>query len=343
VFLRTDAPRWLFPADVEPIAPPGWAVDVGVVQKDGLELDTDATRTEWREFLTELDQRAEIEATRLRELGIDAVLGDVPALAFEAAARAGVPSAAMTNFGWDWIYEPWLDFEPVVARTRAAYSHASVLLRLPLHSPDDDAFPAFQRIQDVALVARQATVGRARMRGRLGIDPARKVVLLSFGGFDMRRFDLSPLVQWDSYLFVTTPGDGEQGGSLPPNVLALPREHLDYVSLAAACDVVVTKPGYGIAADCLANRVAVLYTDRGPFREYDVLAAALEQLGHARYIPQAEVRAGELGPHLDALLAREARWEPLALNGAEQVAEAVLALAGRRETSAPVGQSPSLR
>ena len=42
-----------------------------------------------------------------------------------------------------------------------------------------------------------------------------------------------------------------------------------------AADVVVTKPGYGIIAECLANDTALLYTVRGHFIEYDVLVAAM--------------------------------------------------------------------
>jgi UDP-N-acetylglucosamine:LPS N-acetylglucosamine transferase len=94
----------------------------------------------------------------------------------------------------------------------------------------------------------------------------------------------------------------------------------------AACDVVVTKPGYGIVADCLANRVAVLYTDRGPFREYDVLAQALPRLGRAGYIARAELLAGRLGPHLDALLESRASWTEQPFDGAQCVARRVLEL-----------------
>ena len=78
---------------------------------------------------------------------------------------------------------------------------------------------------------------------------------------------------------------------------------------------VVTKPGYGIVADCLANRVAVLFTDRGPFREYDVLAEALPRLGRARYVPRADVLAGQLGPHLDALARASTRSWTSTLDG----------------------------
>ena len=39
------------------------------------------------------------------------VVGDIPPLAFAAAARAGVPSVAVGNFTWDWIYSGYDAFE----------------------------------------------------------------------------------------------------------------------------------------------------------------------------------------------------------------------------------------
>jgi UDP-N-acetylglucosamine:LPS N-acetylglucosamine transferase len=110
--------------------------------------------------------------------------------------------------------------------------------------------------------------------------------------------------------------------------MVLGRQPADYVSLLAACDAIITKPGYGIVADCLANRVPVLYTPRGPFREYDVLADALERLGNARYISNEQLFAGQVGPHLDALLGRTKDWTTECMNGADIVAERVLARLG---------------
>ena len=69
------------------------------------------------------------------EHGVDVLLGDIPPLAFAAAARAGIPSVALGNFGWDWIYAAWPDFDAAIAAVQAGYRQADVLLRLPLHSP----------------------------------------------------------------------------------------------------------------------------------------------------------------------------------------------------------------
>jgi UDP:flavonoid glycosyltransferase YjiC (YdhE family) len=324
VVLRSEAPRWLFPSEVEWIASPDWPLDVGVVQQDGLEMDIDATRSVWQEFARHFEARTEVEAQRLRKAEVDVVVGDIPPLAFAAAARAGIPSFGLTNFTWDWIYAAWSDFEDIVAHIRAAYARSHVLLRLPLHSPDPGAFSAFKQIEDVPLIARRARRSRQEVRREYGLPAEAPVVLLSFGGFAARGVNLTRLAQWKEYVFVLTPPFATELDGLPANVTIVNPAPTEYVSLLAACDAAVTKPGYGMVADCLANRVAVLFTDRGPFREYDVLVEALGRLGRARYLPREALLAGELGPPLDALLASRTAWTEQAMDGAEVVAQRLL-------------------
>jgi L-arabinokinase len=329
IVIRTDAAARLFPDSWTRLPSPGWQLDIGVVQSDGLELDIDATREQWTAFAAELDGRADIEAELLRSYHVDVVLGDVPPLAFAAAARAGVRSLAVGNFGWDWIYDCWPGFDAIVPAIRKRYALADGLLRLPLHSPAADAFPAFRQIDDVPLIGRPARRSRDRVRRELGLEPDAKVALISFGGFTARGFDVAALAEWTSYTFVLTPPLSLDVEHAPANVQRLLVPPADYASLVAACDVVVTKAGYGIAADCLTNRVAMLFTDRGPFREYEVLAEALPRLGRARYIAPSDLVAGNLGPHLDRLLAPGAAsndWTDQPVNGAQVVAQRAIEL-----------------
>jgi UDP:flavonoid glycosyltransferase YjiC (YdhE family) len=323
VVVRTDAPEWLFPERVQRVPSPGWPLDVGVAQHDGLELNIDETRRRWQAFAAHFDDRATAEAKLLLDNNVDVVLADIPPLALTAAARATVGSYALANFTWDWIYGAWSGFEEVIQCVRRGYASADRLLRLPLHSQCADAFSAFRSIEDVPLIARRARRRRRDVRHDLGIGNEARVVLLSFGGFNAA-INVAALGEWQRYVFVATPPVALDVRNAPANVRALNESPRDYVSLLAACDVVVTKPGYGIVADCLANRVAVLFTDRGPFREYDVLAEALQTLGRARYVPRAELLAGHLGPHLDALLDSPVTWTEQRMDGADFVADRVL-------------------
>lgn len=322
VVVRSAAPQWLFPVESDYV--PGRALDIGVIQHDGLDFDIDETRRQWDHFLSEFQDRVDSEARLLRQHGADALIGDIPPLAFSAAHKAGVPSFAVGNFTWDWIYAAWPNFDGIVGRIRAAYNCADELLRLPLHSTDADAFAGFKHIEDVPLIARHARRPRSDVRAELGLSHEDRVVLVSFGGFSARGLNPTALARWSDYRFVLTPPISLEHTAVPANVLALNETPADYVSLLGACDVVVTKPGYGMVADCLANRVAVLFTDRGPFREYDVLAAALPVLGRARYIPREDLIGGSLGPHLDALLAVRTPWPDQAMNGADVIADRVV-------------------
>ena len=323
VVVRTDAPMWLYPEAVECVPRQDWPLDVGVAQHDGLELDIDATRRQWLTFMDHFEERSEVEGELLATHGVELVIGDIPPLAFEAAAHANIPSFGLSNFSWDWIYSAWPDFEDIVARIRGAYAKGDGLFRLPLHGVDKEAFAAFKEIEDVPLIVRYGRYSRAEIRAQLGLADAARVVLISFGGFSADGLNVEALGRWSNYVFVVTPPMTVHD-AVPANVLVLNEAPADYVSLVAACDAVVTKPGYGIVADCLANRVAVLFTDRGPFREYDVLAAALPRLGRALYIPRRRLLAGELGPYLDALFESRAAWTDERMDGADVVAERAL-------------------
>jgi L-arabinokinase len=172
------------------------ACDVGLVQRDALTIDEPASIEACRAFQAGWAPRLAEEVAFLRSRRVRLVVGDVPPLAFAAAAAAGLPSVAIANFGWDWIYRHlaarWPGLAAPAAQAAQAYGDASLLLELPF-AGDLSAFP---RRVPVGLVARRPRLGRAEARRRLGLDE-RPVALLSFGGVGLpalsrARLDLGP-------------------------------------------------------------------------------------------------------------------------------------------------------
>src|SRR6266540_537600 len=106
------------------------ACDVGLVQRDALVVDEEGTAARCRDFEASWDERVAAEVAFLRESGARAVVGDIPPLAFEAAGRAGLPSLALGNFSWDWIYRHLAVRQPSLAasaeRAARAYAQASL-------------------------------------------------------------------------------------------------------------------------------------------------------------------------------------------------------------------------
>jgi len=267
------------------------------------------------------------EAEWLRAEGVRLVLGDIPPLAFVAAAEASVPSVALGNFSWDWIYQHLAAREPALGEAasaaRGAYGAAKLLLRLPFFGD----LGAFARIEDLPLVARRPKVERDETRRRLGLGDG-PTVLLSFGGMGVPGLDPAAYGSLSGYRFLLTGVSGE--GPLPPNVRRLATEEvestgLDYPDLVGAVDVVVTKPGYGIVTDCIGAGTRMVYTDRGDFPEYPILVQGLTEHLPAAFASNEDVCTGHLAEAFESVLSRPVPPTP-DLSGADRAAERLLEL-----------------
>jgi UDP-N-acetylglucosamine:LPS N-acetylglucosamine transferase len=94
----------------------------------------------------------------------------------------------------------------------------------------------------------------------------------------------------------------------------------------AAADVVVSKPGYGIVSECVANGTALLYTSRGRFIDYDVFVAEMPRMLRCRFISQQDLLAGRWYEAVQKVMAQPAPPERPPVNGAAIAAAEILAM-----------------
>jgi UDP:flavonoid glycosyltransferase YjiC (YdhE family) len=285
-------------------------------------MDLETTFRKCRDLHDRLPGLVEQEVKFIKQQKIDLIVGDIPPVCFEVAARAKIPSVAITNFTWDVIYRAYIDiqprFTPLVDDMTRFYSKAALALSLPY--PCDMSI--FSRRKAIPWVARVSTLSRNRARAVFGLPQSGTIVLLSFGGLGLDDLPWRKLAEMTDLCFVTT----ATAGKSRQNLLVLDGAQRHYEDLLRAVDVIVTKPGYGIVADVLAHRLPVLYTERGEFPEYPFLVQALNDLATAEFIPQDELLSGNIRPYLLQLLAREPIWPAVQLNGAAVAAETILAL-----------------
>ena len=323
IVVRTTAPQWLFERTVRQ-APKTWTlaegtVDTGVVQCDSLTLDEGETIRQAAAFYDDVDSRAREEAALLRRHGATFVVADAPPLACAAASRAGIPSVVCANFTWDWIYAGYgehLHSAPRLLSTmREAYAAASAGWRLPLHG----GFGSVPSIVDVPFVARTPRRDRSRedIRRTLGFPLDKPLALVSFGGYGVKSLPLECLDCVPAWGVVASVDES-----------AMYSAGLGYQDVVRAVDVVVSKPGYGIISDCVANGTALLYTSRGRFAEYDVLVSEMPRHLRCRFIDGDDFRAGRWREGLDALLASPPP-DPPRVDGARVVAERILEVISR--------------
>ena len=299
----------------------GGPCDTGIVQSSSVEHDDAATVDAALAFYEGYDARVNDEAAVLHDADVQLIVGDVPPLAFDVASALGTPAVAIANFTWDWIYETHPGFEEraphVLDLIRRAYRKAALALELPFGA----GFSVFPRVRQVPLVARRPTKSRAATRAHFGLPPSGRVALLSFGGYGLPSLDLSAIDCRGDWTIATT---DRTGTDVVPHTIRVPEDSftddLRYEDLVAAADVVVTKPGYGIIAECIASNTAMLYTSRGSFREYDLLVAEMPRYLRCGFISQSDLFRGRWREALESLLVQPAPTGTMALDGAEVVA-----------------------
>jgi hypothetical protein len=99
---------------------------------------------------------------------------------------------------------------------------------------------------------------------------------------------------------------------------------LRYEDLVSAVDIVLSKPGYGIVSECVANGTRLLYTSRGRFREYDIFVEQMPRYLPCAFLAQDALVNGDWRPAVERLLAQP-DVPPAPTDGASRAAERILA------------------
>lgn len=311
VIIRSSVAPWLVQRTARPgVQLDSFEVDTGIVQIDSLHLDAPASLSRATAFMATFDERVAREVAFLRAHHARLVIADLPALGIAAGGAAGIPAVASGNFTWDWIYDHYPGGAHVAQRVGEAYRKTTLALRMPMWG----GFETMPAIRDIPFVARRSRREVGDVRAALGIPLDARVVLTSFGGYGLEGFDLDRLRTLSGY-HVLLPGMLDEA--------VMYDRGYRYEDLVRAVDVVVTKPGYGIISECIANDTALLYTSRGDFREYQVLVDAMPEYLRCAFIDHEDLFSGRWSTHLDALLAQPAPPRPRT-DGADVAADMLL-------------------
>ncbi|MCP4806544.1 MAG: hypothetical protein GY913_01215 [Proteobacteria bacterium] len=276
----TIAPRQIVEATLPEARIEPWRVDVGIVQRDSLTEDLPATL----ERLDVVCSPTAIGRLARRLEGFDRVVVDTAPAALEACRIAGVEALAVGNFEWAWLYSKYPALRGWGERFRA-WQEPHVGLEL---SPGPGLF-SFKEVEQFWLVARVRPPHRV----------AERAVLVSFGGFGLDVSSMLPALP--DVTWITAP---------PMDALDRPDcvhvSDVPYPALVAGADLVLTKPGYGILAECSAVGVPIAWLDRGAFPEAAALVERLQGRGDLQADP------ADLRPAILQLVGR--RRDPVPLD-----------------------------
>ncbi|MCH8956128.1 hypothetical protein IIA28_12555, partial [candidate division KSB1 bacterium] len=285
--------------------------------------DKNKTFEEVDRLYQQKDEIVKRESAFAAQAGANLIIADIPPLAFDIAKAAGIPGIGLANFSWDWIYQDYIDvmpeFDSLIQQIRSSYNKADLLLRLPFYG-DLSAFP---KIADIPLIARKAELSKERVLQLLEIAPRKrhKLILLAFRTNDLKEVDFEKIESVQGFKFITL------GLSKTyKNCINIPANFIRFPNLLNACDAAISKPGYGLVAEIIANQTRLLYTSRTDFVEYEVLVQGLKEYAVAKELSRVDFFAGNWQQPLEALLQQTSDWQRIELNGAEIAADEVLAM-----------------
>jgi Glycosyl transferase family 1 len=284
IVVRSQAPAQMMPEGVEFF---NTEIDSGVVERlAGVVMDEDATVVQLRNFLGRWDDLVSFETSFVKEHGVGLIVADIPPIAGDIAHLAGIPCIGISNFTWDWIYEPYAS--QYLGKLERGYARMSALLRLPFFQPTRlDAFPS---IVDTPLIARKSPhrPAEARKRVLLGSRAEVSAEVLARAAREAPEFEL------------VAPGSGSK-----------------FTEEFAACDMVIAKLGFSMLAECIAAGKPILYPPRQGFREEILLQEHVNHHVAAVAIPLEDFYGGNWGPHLRKLAALPTVASGIRCDGAE--------------------------
>jgi hypothetical protein len=275
IHVASLAPAAFFPGcRVRPVG-----LDVGLLQKDFQTIDMAATKSALQSLQASSRLAEEIAFVRKNEVKL--VVSDIAPLAFEIAHAAGLPSIAIGNFGWDFIYKSYPELAGFSAAIGASYARATQLLRLPFH----EEMIAFNMRRDIEVTGRPSPRDPLELAARYLPATERQKILVTFGGLGLSaNVDFK---RWPDELFIAF------DARLPdaPNLCKILDESLHPRDFLPLCDAVLTKPGYGIFCDILqAGGRPVYCLQRQGFPETPLLEAALKQFFRFRMISLSDLQ-----------------------------------------------------
>lgn len=251
------------------------ASDLGyILRSDTLEPDFERFRVAYERELVELPERVELESAFLRAHNVGLVVSDISPVPFAAAQRCGIPSVGVSNFTWYTAYNPWLEWnrlEPL----HEAYAQMDYFIRLAGASEPD--WGRLGRL-DAGFICRPPSLAEsAKLRKTLCPDGKRRIVFFALG-MSVEAEDLAQMRLWhsDECLFFVS-GNMQVDFS---NVIPIPSSITETQNVAAASDLVVTKPGWGTVSEAVCLGKPLLLIKRRFFEEDRNTIGRLDEIGH---------------------------------------------------------------
>ena len=248
-----------------------------------------------------------------KEQDVDLIISDIAPQPFLVADDLDIPSAGISNFSWDTIYQHIIpDMTGFIRTLQLAYSRATLACVLPFHLPMN----AFRKTVPVSLQPRDIS-----MREHLGLNEEDTLVFFNPRyPVDQLGQDFSGKLSQDSIKIVMPFAFASRYSQIIP----LPSQETESQNWIAMCDLVVTRCGYSTISEAVQANVPLVVWERPDFIEDTAIAAEIENLGIGKSYNYQQIRSLDWIPELPELSCYKQHYVQINLNYINSGSEDIL-------------------
>ena len=291
IFVKTDTPfhfvrQSLLQKNVEVIHTKN---DIGVAfMENSVIVDREKTKKMLKEWLNSWDEYIQNEKRFCENHNIDLIISDIVPQPFIVADELGIPSIAISNFTWHYIFYNLFGDTPATRRIKKAYQYAEMALVLPFN--EDMDFLKFRKKKKISLVSREITVDRHAMRRKCGVSDDELLVYVGVGlSFDSSFMRGMKKIAMPDVKFLVS-----SNAELPfENVIKIPNNETETQNYIAMCDLVVSKTGYGTVSEAVRAKIPMFLLKREGFKEDELIGNKVEELGIGKFISEKSFLDGD--------------------------------------------------
>jgi uncharacterized protein (TIGR00661 family) len=269
--------------------------DVGVVfKKHDVVVDKKKTEKSVSEWLNRWEDYVKREKKFCDTNKIDLILSDITPQSFIVSDELGIPGIAISNFTWYYIFSNLFGENEKSRRIKEAYMLADATLVLPFN----EEMEYMKKKGGISLVSREVTQNRSDLRKMHGVSDDDFLVFIGVGrSFDKNFLNNMKNVTHANLRILVSPHI-----ELPfRNIIKIPPNVTETQNYIAACDMVVSKAGYGVVSEAVRGKVPLIVFKREGFKEDELMQNEIERNGIGRVISKETFLNGEWIDELENL------------------------------------------
>lgn len=300
--------------------------DIGVTFKqNSFVVDKAKTRKMLDEWIISWNDYIKREREFCEKNDVDIILSDISPQPFIVAKELGITSIAISNFTWYYIFSELLGQTKSTEKLKCAYESADMVMVLPFN----EEMECVKNKKEVDLVARNITETRESVRKKHSVMADDLLVFIGVG----KSFDHSFLKEM---MFLNSPNVKFLFSShieLPfEKGIRIPIDETETQNYMAACDLIISKSGYGVVSEAVQAKIPLLLLKREGFKEDELMHEFIKINRIGKTISKESLLSGEWVNELENLDKYKTEFENLGLrfkkDGKKEILDTITGLMG---------------